>query len=457
WPKNTAEFNTFYPTNVLVTGFDIIFFWVARMIMFGLKFTGKIPFHEVYVTGLIRDQEGQKMSKSKGNVLDPIDLIDGVSLDDLLKKRTFGLMQPEMEKRIKEQTCKQFPNGIAAHGTDALRLTFCSLASTGRDIRFDLGRLEGCRNFCNKLWNAARYVLMQTDMANCDLTQTKAKSLADRWIESRLQRTILSVHQHFNDYRFDLITQNMYEFTWHEFCDWYLELSKTVLTSPKTTEEEKNATKVTLLTTLETLLRLLHPLIPFITESLWKEVSPLLQIHSDTIMLEQYPALDESKLDADVEADIEWIKKVVFGLRNLRSEMNIPPSKQLAIYINQGSEQDQSRIQMHQQYLKDLAKLQSIETTTHPTDACATVLVETLEIAVPFADLIDVQAEKDRLNKEIQKLEKELSHVKNKLSNENFIARAPEAIVKKEQTHIQELQTALQQLHEKLESIKTIA
>ncbi|MBU2545843.1 MAG: valine--tRNA ligase [Gammaproteobacteria bacterium] len=457
WPENTAEFNTFYPTNVLVTGFDIIFFWVARMIMFGLKFTGKIPFHEVYVTGLIRDQEGQKMSKSKGNVLDPIDLIDGVSLDDLLKKRTFGLMQPEMEKRIKEQTCKQFPNGIAAHGTDALRLTFCSLASTGRDIRFDLGRLEGCRNFCNKLWNAARYVLMQTDMANCDLTQTKAKSLADRWIESRLQRTILSVHQHFNDYRFDLITQNMYEFTWHEFCDWYLELSKTVLTSPKTTEEEKNATKVTLLTTLETLLRLLHPLIPFITESLWKEVSPLLQIHSDTIMLEQYPALDESKLDADVEADIEWIKKVVFGLRNLRSEMNIPPSKQLAIYINQGSEQDQSRIQMHQQYLKDLAKLQSIETTTHPTDACATVLVETLEIAVPFADLIDVQAEKDRLNKEIQKLEKELSHVKNKLSNENFIARAPEAIVKKEQTHIQDLQTALQQLHEKLESIKTIA
>ncbi|MFH1334856.1 MAG: valine--tRNA ligase [Pseudomonadota bacterium] len=456
WPKNTAEFNTFYPTNVLVTGFDIIFFWVARMIMFGLKFTGKIPFHEVYVTGLIRDQEGQKMSKSKGNVLDPIDLIDGISLDDLLKKRTYGLMQPEMEKRIKEQTCKQFPNGIAAHGTDALRLTFCSLASTGRDIRFDLGRLEGCRNFCNKLWNAARYVLMQTDIAHCDLTQTKAKSLADRWIESRLQRTIQNVHQHFNDYRFDLITQALYEFTWHEFCDWYLELSKTVLTSPNTTEEEKNATKVTLLTTLETLLRLLHPLIPFITESLWKEVSPLLQIRSDTIMLEQYPELDKSKIDADVEVDIEWIKKVVFGLRNLRSEMNIAPSKQLAIYINQGSKQDQSRIQTHQQYLKDLAKLQSIETTTHPTDACATVLVDTLEIAVPFADLIDVQAEKDRLNKEIEKLEKELSHVKNKLSNENFIARAPEAIVKKEQTHIQELQTALQQLHEKLEKIKTI-
>ena len=304
---------------MLVTGFDIIFFWVARMIMLGLKFTGQVPFKEVYIHGLICDADGQKMSKSKGNVIDPLDLIDGISLHDLVEKRTYGLMQPAMAQKIEKATAKQFPAGIAPHGTDALRFMFCSIATYGREIRFDLGRLEGYRNFCNKLWNAARYVMMNTENQdtgtdNKDMTL----SLPDRWILSRLQTTIKDVHEAFATYRFDLIAQAIYEFTWNEFCDWYLELSKPILLAEASTPAELRGTRHTLVTVLETLLRLMHPLMPFITEEIWQRVSQLAGVTGDTIMLQPYPVMDASLQNADVDAELDWVKSVIVAVRTVR-------------------------------------------------------------------------------------------------------------------------------------------
>ncbi|MDH5778815.1 MAG: valine--tRNA ligase, partial [Gammaproteobacteria bacterium] len=324
WPKDMKDVNTFYPTSVLVTGFDIIFFWVARMIMMGLKFMDDVPFKEVYVTGLIRDAHGQKMSKSKGNVLDPIDLIDGIELKDLLEKRTTGMMQPHMKEKISKLTKKEFPDGIPAFGTDALRFTMTALASTGRDINFDLGRTEGYRNFCNKLWNAARYVLMNTEGKDCGANSDKVElSVADRWILSRLQQTIQSVEKSLREYRFDRVAQAIYEFTWDEYCDWYLELSKPVLMGEGSSKEAKRGTRQTLVRVLESLLRITHPIMPYITEEIWQKVAPLAGTKSKTIMRQSYPAYDEKLMDKDAVEELEWIKQFIVGLRQIRSGMDI--------------------------------------------------------------------------------------------------------------------------------------
>ncbi len=446
WPEKTDSLKTFYPTNVLVTGFDIIFFWVARMIMFGLKFTGEIPFSEVYITGLIRDHEGQKMSKSKGNVLDPIDLIDGIQIRELIDKRVYGLMQPEMAKEIERHTRAEFPDGIKAYGTDALRLTYCALASTGRDIRFDLGRLEGYRNFCNKLWNATRFVLMNVGDEPIKKT-SESKNIIDRWIMSRLQKTIQNIHEHFKMYRFDLIAQTLHEFTWHEFCDWYLELTKPILTGDYS-EEEKLGTKITLIHVLETLLRLLHPIAPFVTEELWQTVAPICCIETTSIMIQHYPELDKKQLDENAEADVEWLQKIVLALRNVRGEMNVAPSKQVNLLLRQGDKKDKERVKNYEMLLTSLAKLSSIEwlDASKTLPASATALCNQLEMYIPLAGLIDVDAEKKRLQKEIDKLEKDLEKSETKLNNPNFVDRAPKEVVATERERVLQMKVTVNKL-----------
>jgi valyl-tRNA synthetase len=447
WPEKTPELQTFYPTSVLLTGFDILFFWVARMVMMGLKFNGKVPFKTVYVTGLIRDSEGQKMSKSKGNVLDPIDLIDGIDLDALIQKRTFGLMQPEKAQKIEQATRRDFPNGIAAFGTDALRFTYCALANTGRDIRFDLGRMEGYRNFCNKLWNAARYVLMNTENFNLD-THTPKYSLADRWIRSQLQQTIQTITQHFENYRFDLLAQALYEFTWNEYCDWYLEFSKPVLVGESASEAEQQGSRQTLVFVLETLLRLIHPLMPFITEEIWQLVAPLAGKQGDTIMLQPYPVFDTDQIDTEATADIEWLKKVVLNLRQIRSEMNISPKKSLPLLLQKGQAQDRKRLERNKDFLKTLAKLESLtwlaDTDTPPPAAIA--LVDDLALLIPLAGVIDKEAELARLEKELGKLEKDLMRIQSKLNNESYVAKAPANVVEKERESFKEVQEAIEKI-----------
>jgi valyl-tRNA synthetase len=458
WPEETKEYQTFYPTNVLVTGFDIIFFWVARMIMMGLKLTGKIPFHEVYITGLIRDSHGQKMSKSKGNILDPIDLIDGINLEDLVKKRTQGLMQPELAKTIEQHTIEEFPQGVSGCGTDALRFTFCALASTNRDINFDLGRLEGYRNFCNKLWNATRYVLQKTEDRKKPTENKSAITMltvADKWILSRLQKTIKSAHEHFKTYRFDLLCQTLYDFTWREFCDWYLELTKPILLDEAVNSETKQATQITLLHVLETLLRLLHPIIPFITEELWKEVAPLTGIKSDTIMLAPYPEVNEELIDEQTEKELEWIKAIILGIRNIRGEINISPNKKLPVLITKGSEKDKQCFIKNESLITNLAKLESVTwlEEEEKLPATATSLVGNMEIHIPMEGLIDTAAETSRLKKEIGKLEKDLIKSENKLKNASFIEKAPAEIVAKEKSRVAEMQMVIQKLQQQLKSL----
>ncbi len=447
WPEKTPELDTFYPTSVLLTGFDILFFWVARMVMMGLKFNGKVPFKTVYVTGLIRDSEGQKMSKSKGNVLDPIDLIDGIALDSLIQKRTFGLMQPEKAKKIEQATRRDFPNGIGAFGTDALRFTYCALANTGRDIRFDLGRMEGYRNFCNKLWNAARYVLMNTENFNFN-TCTPQYSLADRWIRSQLQHTIQTITQHFENYRFDLLSQALYEFTWNEYCDWYLEFSKPVLMGENASEAEQQGTRQTLVFVLETVLRLIHPLMPFITEEIWQLIAPLAEKNGDTIMLQPYPIFDAAEIDKEATTDIEWLKKVVLSLRQIRSEMNISPKKALPLLLQKGEAEDRERLERNKDFLKTLAKIESFtwlsDTDTPPPAAIA--LVDDLELLIPLAGVIDKEAELARLEKELGKLEKDIARIQSKLNNESYVAKAPAQVVEKERESLKEVQEAMEKI-----------
>ncbi len=456
WPEPTEELKTFYPTNVLVTGFDIIFFWVARMIMMGLKFTGEVPFRDIYIHGLVRDAHGQKMSKSKGNVLDPIDLIDGIGLEDLVQKRTTGLMQPEMAKKIDKATRKEFPDGIPAFGTDALRFTFASLASTGRDINFDLGRVEGYRNFCNKLWNAARYVLMNTEGNDCgqqggDL----ALSLADRWILSRLQQTERHVTDALNAYRLDHAAQAIYEFTWNEYCDWYLELSKPVLNDPAADAAALRGTRRTLVEVLETLLRLAHPLMPFITEEIWQRVAPLADAQGDTIMLQPYPVYDEARVDQAALAEMAWVQQFILGVRKIRSGMNIAPGKPLPALLQGGGAQDQAWLQANELFLKSLARLESITwlDAEQTSPESATALVGEMKILIPMAGLIDKDAELARLGKEIEKLEKDLPRIEAKLQNPSFVERAPAAVVDKERQRLGELRISLQQLKEQRERI----
>lgn len=457
WPNTTPELTTFYPTSVLVTGFDIIFFWVARMVMLGMKFTGKVPFKTVYITGLIRDSEGHKMSKSKGNVLDPIDLIDGIDLKHLIAKRTAGLMQPEMAKKIEKNTCKEFSDGILAFGADALRFTYCALATTGRDIRFDLGRIEGYRNFCNKIWNAARYVIMNTENQDINLNDSCVEySLADLWIRSALQKTIEHVHHAFEHYRFDLATQAIYEFVWNEYCDWYLELSKPVLTSTHSTLAQKRGTRQTLIEVLEAILRITHPFMPFITEELWQRVAEPAGKKGDTIMLQPYPVYDFTKYNQDAVNEIEWLKKVILAIRNIRGEMNISPNKTLPLLLQKGTLQDHARIEQHCAFLQTLAKLESISWLQEHENApfAATALVDDLELLIPMSDLLDKPTEISRLHKEINKQQKELERVELKLNNVNYVEKAPKDVVEKERLRGTELQQILHKLSRQLEKIE---
>jgi valyl-tRNA synthetase len=449
---------TFHPSSVLVTGFDIIFFWVARMIMMTLHLREEIPFHTVYVHGLVRDSHGQKMSKSKGNVLDPIDLIDGIDLDTLLAKRTQGMMLPHLREKIEKQTRKEFPEGIAAYGTDALRYTYYSLASTGRDINFDVGRIEGFRNFCNKIWNAARYVLLNTEEHDCGQQGGEVElSLADRWIISRLQRTEAAVEQAIANYRFDHASQAIYDFIWNEYCDWYLELSKPVLWDENASEAQLRGTRRTLVRVLETTLRMAHPLMPFITEEIWQRIAPLAGVHGETIMLQSYPEADESKFDSTAEADIEWLQGVILSIRNIRGEMNIPPSRALNVLLNNGSNEDQRRLSENSKSLSKLAKLESIEWAGEgELPMSATQLVGNMEILVPMADLIDKEAELTRLSKEIDKLSKEIQRLDGKLSNANFVDRAPAEVVAKEREKLDAQRQALTKLEQQAEKIRSL-
>ncbi|QBZ83533.1 Valine--tRNA ligase [Hydrogenovibrio crunogenus] len=460
WPEKTVELEKFHPTSVLVTGFDIIFFWVARMIMMTLKFTGEVPFKQVYVHGLVRDSEGQKMSKSKGNVLDPIDLIDGIDLESLVAKRTTGMMQPEKAAKIEKTTRKHFADGIESYGTDALRFTFASLASTGRDIRFDLNRCEGYRNFCNKLWNATRYVLMNTEEKDTgtDETLDTELSLADKWIISKLQNVETEVAKHFDQYRFDLAAHTLYEFTWNEYCDWYLELVKPILNSKTATEAQQRGTRQTLVRVLETILRLLHPITPYITEEAWHSVASLAGKTGDTIMLQPYPQANEALIDTASEQELEWVKHVIMGVRKIRSEMDIAPSKALPILLTNLQDQDKTWLENNRVFLQTLAKLDTITLLDNEKEApeSAVALVGEMKILIPMAGLIDKEAELSRLSKEIKRLEGEVKRFNGKLSNESFVSKAPEAVVEKEKQKLQDTETALKNLKDQYEKISQI-
>ena len=468
WPDDPETLKTFHSTDVLVTGFDIIFFWVARMIMMTLKFTGEIPFKKVYIHGLIRDGQGQKMSKSKGNVLDPIDLIDGISLDDLIVKRTEGLMQPQLQKKIEKATRDEFPDGIVGYGTDALRYTYYSLASTGRDIKFDVGRMEGFRNFCNKIWNASRYVIMNTEEKGIQFTPADVQSLssdpnlslADRWILSSLQQTVAQAHEHMASYRFDLMSQAIYDFFWNEYCDWYVELSKPVLWDAENQPERARAARLTLLTVLESSLRMVHPLMPFITEEIWQKIASLTgqRKDGDSIMLQPYPMVNETLINESAEADIEWVKGVIVGIRNIRGEMNIPPGKAFAALLRNTSEADRRRLAENHTTLLKLAKLTELRAVEdgEKVPASATQLHQAMEILVPLADLIDKDEEIARLNKEITKLEKTMQGIEAKLNNERFVSKAPANIVDAEKERAEATSKAIQALQAKLKEIAAI-
>ncbi len=449
WPEDTEFLKTFHPSSVLVTGFDIIFFWVARMIMLTLYFKKEVPFHTVYVHGLVRDSQGQKMSKSKGNVLDPIDLIDGIDLETLVKKRTSGMQVPKLKSKIEKMTRKEFPEGISAHGTDALRFTYYSLASTGRDINFDVGRIEGFRNFCNKLWNASNYVLMNTENQDCgqDGSSEYTLTLADRWIISRLQRAEKAVCEGMETYRLDLASQALYDFIWKDYCDWYLELTKPVLWDEQEDPLVKKGTRRTLIQVLETILRLAHPLMPFITEEIWQKVKELAAASGETIMLNAYPVPDDSKMDDQAEADINWVQSVILGIRTIRGEMNISPSKQVDVFFKNGDSKDKNRLEENEAFLKKLASLESVtwlENDEAPLSA--TSLVGDLEIHIPMAGLIDVKAEVSRLEKEVNKIEIELKKVEGKLSNSKFVDKAPAEVVQKEKDRLEEFQATIKKL-----------
>jgi valyl-tRNA synthetase len=459
WPDKTEALKTFYPTSVLVTGFDIIFFWVARMIMMGLKFMDDIPFREIYIHGLVRDSHGQKMSKSKGNVLDPIDLIDGIELEALVAKRRGGLMQPQMADRIEKLTRKDFPNGIPAYGTDALRFTFAALASTGRDINFDLGRIEGYRNFCNKLWNAARYVLMNTEDKDCGQNGGDISlNAADHWIISLLQQTEQEVIRSIDSYRFDLAAQAIYTFIWDEYCDWYLELSKPVLTSPDSTAAELRGTRHTLVTVMETVLRLVHPLAPFISEEIWQRMAPLAGIEGNTIMRQPYPVPDSEKINSAALAEMAWIKDFIDGVRKIRSGMNIDPRKLLPVLLQGGSATDKQRMEGNLSYIMNVGRVESVTWLDADETApeSSTALVNEMKLLIPLAGLIDKEAEIIRLAKELQNKTDELGRCENKLSNSGFLDKAPAAVVENEQAKAAELRKAIGSLEEQKQKIQSL-
>ncbi|MDN3234518.1 valine--tRNA ligase [Pseudomonas sp. WAC2] len=451
WPEQTEFLKTFHPTDVLVTGFDIIFFWVARMIMLSTHLTGQIPFKTVYVHGLVRDGQGQKMSKSKGNVLDPLDIVDGIDLESLLQKRTSGMMQPKLAEKIAKQTRAEFPEGIASYGTDALRFTFCSLASTGRDIKFDMGRVEGFRNFCNKIWNAANFVLENTEGKDCGVNDEPVElSSVDRWIISQLQRTEAEVTRQLEQFRFDLATQALYEFIWDEYCAWYLELVKPVLWDENASIERQRGTRRTLVRVLEVALRLAHPFMPFITEEIWHRIAPLAGQQGETLMLQTWPVANEARIDNAAEGDIEWVKALMLGVRQIRGEMNISMAKRIDILLKHASAEDQRRMSENEPMLKKLAKLESIRILAANEEAplSATALVGEMEVLVPMAGLIDKAAELGRLDKEIQRLEGEVKRVGGKLNNAGFVDKAPAEVIAKERAKLAEAEQALAKLAE---------
>ncbi|MDJ0940028.1 MAG: valine--tRNA ligase [Woeseiaceae bacterium] len=455
WPDKTKALEDFYPGNVLVTGFDIIFFWVARMIMMGLRFMDDVPFRNVYIHGLILDQDGQKMSKSKGNVLDPLDLIDGIDLDTLLEKRTSGMMQDHLIPRVEKATRKQFPDGIDEFGTDALRFTFAALATTGRDIRFDVGRIEGYKNFCNKLWNAARYVLMNTEALDAGDAELSA---ADRWIRSRFDDTVANVRQQLDKYRLDLAAAAIYEFTWHEFCDWYLELSKPVLQSDDTSDAQKRGTRQTLIETLEGLLRILHPIMPFITEEIWQQVAPRASVDGDTIMTQPYPEAAGSG-DADAAADIEWVREFILGVRQIRGEMDISPGKALPVLLENASTEDQRRADQHAALLGRVGRVESVTVLAdgEQPPASATALLGDMRLLVPMKGLIDVDAERARLERQKSKVEAEIAKARGKLGNENFVNNAPEHVVAQEKDRLADFDAQRAALDEQLKKLANLA
>ena len=462
WPEETPDLETFVPSSVLVTGFDIIFFWVARMIMMTKKFTGKIPFKDIYITGLIRDENGDKMSKSKGNVLDPIDLIDGIDIESLVTKRTAGMMQPQLAEKIAKRTRKQFPDGIQAYGTDALRFTFAAMASTSRDINFDMARVEGYRNFCNKIWNASRFVLMNTEEHDTGRDGGEmVLSMADRWIWAKFQQTLVEFEKALEDYRFDIAAQTVYEFTWNQFCDWYLELTKPVLNNDASTEAEKRGTRHTLINVLESLLRLLHPLMPFITDTIWQRVVPLSALKVEegaSIMVQAFPEVDAAKQDDKVLADIEWVKKFIVGIRNIRGEMDISPNKPLNALLKNVSDEDTRRLDAAKAFLDKLSKLETVTILKDGEEApaSATALVGEMEILIPMAGLIDKDAELARITKAMEKIEKDVSRTRGKLGNEKFVSNAPDAVIEKERAKLDEGEKALAKLKEQFETIKAL-
>ncbi|CNH32019.1 valyl-tRNA synthetase [Yersinia massiliensis] len=463
WPEQTDALKTFHPTSVVVSGFDIIFFWIARMIMLTMHFmkdeNGKpqVPFKTVYMTGLIRDDEGQKMSKSKGNVIDPLDMVDGISLEELLEKRTGNMMQPQLAEKIRKRTEKQFPNGIEPHGTDALRFTLAALASTGRDINWDMKRLEGYRNFCNKLWNASRFVLMNTEGQDCGQDGGEmVLSLADRWILAEFNQTIKAYREAMDTYRFDLAAGILYEFTWNQFCDWYLELTKPVMNSGS--EAELRGTRHTLIEVLEALLRLAHPIIPYITETIWQRVKVLKGITANTIMLQPFPEYDASQVDEKALSDLEWIKQTIIAVRNIRAEMNIAPGKPLEVMLRGASAEAQRRVVENQSFIQSLARLSSLTLLPEGEKGPVSVtkLVEGAEVLIPMAGLIDKATELDRLAKEVAKLDAEIERIESKLSNEGFVARAPEAVVAKERERMAACADAKQKLIEQQATIAAL-
>jgi len=459
WPEDTSELERFAPSNVLVTGFDIIFFWVARMIMLTMYFRKEVPFHTVYVHGLVRDSQGQKMSKSKGNVLDPIDLIDGIDLESLVTKRTTGLMNPKDAPKIEKATRKEFPKGLEAYGTDALRYTYYSLASTGRDINFDVGRIEGFRNFCNKIWNAANYVLMNCDEKDCAQHGGEIElSLPDRWIISRLQQTEQAIAEAFDSYRLDLASQALYDFIRHQYCDWYIELSKPTLTDPNASEIQQRGTRQTLIRVLETTLRLAHPMMPFITEDIWQRVRDLAGATGETIMQSAYPVADPDKIDQTAIDHLEWVKQVIVGVRNIRGEMDISPKVKLPLYFANGGEHDLARLNDNRPFLIKLANLEDTVWLTSEQEAppAATALVGNMELLVPLAGFIDKDAETARLMKEIEKRQKDIGQLNGKLSNEKFVANAPAQVVAKERERLSTLKDAVATLQQQIEKLSAL-
>ncbi|ENV79843.1 MULTISPECIES: valine--tRNA ligase [Acinetobacter] len=463
--KENYFLNTFHPTDVLVTGFDIIFFWVARMIMLTMHFmknddgTAQVPFKTVYVHGLVRDGEGQKMSKSKGNVLDPLDLIDGIDLESLVAKRTFGLMNPKQAEKIEKSTRKEFPEGINAYGTDAVRFTFCALANTGRDIKFDLKRVEGYRNFCNKIWNATRFVLMNVE------SQTVAQEahpelweLPEQWIISRLQKAEQAVHQAFATYRLDLAAQTIYDFIWNEYCDWYVELTKPVLNDAEVSSERKAEVRRVLLAVMEASLRLAHPLMPYLTEEIWQTLAPMIGKGGDTIMTAQYPVPEAAKINEQAEADMQWLQGLIGAVRNIRGEMGLGNARLLPVLLQNISDAERTQIERIEPLFKALAKVESIEFLTKDQEPplSSSSVVGHASVFVPMKGLIDPKAELGRLQKDLDKVQKQHDQIANKLGNEGFVAKAPAAVVEGEKAKLAECADQLSKIKASMEQIAAL-